>query len=237
MPDQTIRGANARGGGRPRRRRRLVPKPKLLVGIGTLLVGLAAVLALFVHSPQQDKVPAATTAIAGPSTTLAPAADVTTSTLDLAGSATSVQAVVPGGAEPATQYLADLEPISGGAPDSTPHDIRGMTYLHSISAQTGGCARNQKAAFVYNLGTHFRSLDAVVGLSDESTEAARVEVEVVADGASLFTAVVIVGHPRTVHVAVTGRLHVTLQQTYLGPNPNICSEAGDVVWGDARVTR
>lgn len=235
MPDQTSHSSSASGGnGGPSRSGRQLPiKPKLLAGVGTLLIGVAAILALFIHSPQQGNAPAATTTIASPSTTLAQAADITTT----AGPATSEQAVIPGGAEPVSQYLADLEPISGGTPDSTPRDIRGTTYLHSISAQTGGCARNQKAAFVYNLGTHFRSLDAVVGLSDESTETARVEVEVVADGASLSAAIVTVGHPKTVHVAVTERLHATLQQTYLGPNPNLCSEAGDVVWGDARVTR
>jgi hypothetical protein len=76
-----------------------------------------------------------------------------------------------------------------------------------------------------------------VGLSDQSTDAARVQVRIVADGDSLFTAIVGVGHPKTVHVAVTNKLHMTVRHTHLGPDPNLCSEAGDVVWGDARLTR
>jgi NPCBM/NEW2 domain len=231
MPDQTSHGPDVQdhGSARPQGRKppRRTIRPELLAGIGTLLAGVAAILALFVHSAQQDKASSATTG-ARPPTTIA-------QTADAAGSATSVQPTVSAEPGPSTEYLADLETLSGGTPDTAPQDIRGSTYLHSISAQTGGCARNQKAAFVYNLGTHFRAFDAVVGLSDQSTEAARVEVRVIADSGSLFTAIVSVGHPKTVHVAVTGKLHMTVQQTYLGPNQNLCSEAGDVVWGDARL--
>jgi hypothetical protein len=238
MPDQITSDLSAQNHGSrgpqhgPPPRRRTI-KPELLVGIGTLLAGVAAVLALFVHSTQQDKASSATTASVP--TTIAQIADTTTP--EGAGSAISGLSGVPAETGPSAQYLADLQPLSGGTPDTTPHDIRGTTYLHSISAQTGGCARNQEAAFVYNLGTHFRAFDAVVGLSDQSTDAARVEAQVTADSMSLFTAIVSVGHPKAVHVTVSGRLHLTVRQVYLGPNPNICSEAGDVTWGNARLTQ
>jgi len=237
MPDETAHDsdANEHGGGGPRAPRRRTIKPELLVGLGTLLAGVAAVLALFVHDAQQGKASATTTA--SPPTTVAQPVETATSATDATDSSTSTQPGGDAGTGSPTQYLADLEPLSGGTPDTAPQDIRGTTFLHSISAQTGGCARNQEAEFVYNLGTHFRSFEAVVGLSDQSTDAARVQVRIVADGASLFTAIVAVGHPKTVHVAVTDRLHLTVRQTFLGPNPHLCSEAGDVVWGDARLTR
>lgn len=241
MPDETARNsaANEYAGGEPDGRgapRRRTIKPELLVGIGTLLAGVAAVLALFVHDAQQGKA-SATTTVPGSPTTMAQPSEAATSATDTADSSTSMQPGAAADTGSPTQYLADLEPLSGGTPDTAPQDIRGTTYLHTISAQTGGCARNQEAEFVYNLGTHFRSFDAVVGLSDQSTDAARVQVRIVADGQSLFTAIVSVGHPKTVHVAVAKKLHLTVGQTYLGPDPHLCSEAGDVVWGDARLTR
>jgi hypothetical protein len=39
-----------------------------------------------------------------------------------------------------------------------------------------------------------------------------------------------------VHVTVTGKIQLTVQQRYLGPDPNLCSDAGELVWGDARLT-
>jgi hypothetical protein len=194
MPDQTAPDSNANeygsggsdGPGPPRRR---TLKPELLVGVGTLLAGVAAVLALFIHDAQQGKA-SATTTVPNPPTTVAQAPEAATSVSDSADSLTSTQLGVPADTGSPTHYLADLEPLSGGTPDTAPRDIRGTTFLHSISAQTGGCARNREAEFVYNLGTHFRTFDAVVGLSDQSTDAARVQVRIVADGDSLFTAIV-----------------------------------------------
>jgi hypothetical protein len=241
MPDQNAPDSNANeygsGGsdGRESPRRRTI-KPELLVGVGTPLAGVAAVLALFVHNVQQGEA-LATTSVPNPPTTVAQPSEAAASASDTTDSSASTQPGGPADTGSPTQYLADLEPLSSGMPDTAPHDIRGTTFLHSISAQTGGCARNQEAKFVYNLGTHFRTFDAVVGLSDQSTDAGRVQVQAIADGGSLFSAIVGVGHPKTVHVAVTNKLHMTVRQTYLGPNPNLCSEAGDVVWGDARLTR
>lgn len=202
----------------------------MLTAIGGLLVGVAAVAGLFIQNAQQDDVAPTTTPTASPPTTLTPPS----------GEATTI----PGAAEPTTSgqlseasglYLADLEPISGGMPETTPQEIGTTTYLRSISAQTGGCARNQEAAFVYDLGTRFRSFDAVVGLTNQSNAAARVEVRVTADSDRLFTAIVSVGKPKPVHVTVAGKIQLTVHQRYLGPEPHLCSDAGDLVWGDARL--
>jgi len=164
-------------------------------------------------------------------TTIEQVTGTTTTSIDTARPTTAGQLSVP-----STQYLADLEPISGGMPDTTPQDIGKSTYLRSISAETGGCARNQEAAFVYDLGTSFQSFDAVVGLTNQSKAAAHVEVWVTADNDRLFTAIVRVGQPKVVHVMVTDKIQLTVQQRYLGPEPNLCGDAGDVVWGDARLT-
>ena len=208
-------------------RRRI--RPEVLTAIGGLLVGIAAVAGLFMQSTQQDKAVPATT----PPTALAQPADSTTSTSGTAQPTTSGQ----DSASSSAQYLADLEPISGGTPDTTPQAVGGETYLRGISAETGGCARNQEAAFVYDLGTRFRSFEAVVGLTNQSDSSARVEVRVTADNDRLFTEIVRVGEPKTVKVSVPGKIQLTLHQRYLGPDPNICSDAGAVVWGDARLTR
>ena len=90
---------------------------------------------------------------------------------------------------------------------------------------------------MYDLGTRFRSFDAVVGLTNQSDSSARVEVRVTADSDRLFTEIVRVGEPQTVKADVAGKIQLTVHQRYLGPDPNICSDAGDVVWGDARLTQ
>ena len=233
MADRTANDPNAYEKGGERRHDRHPParrtiRPEVLTAIGGLLVGIAAVAGLFIQSIQQDKtVPATTPPTLGQST------DGTTTPSGTAQPTTSDQ----DSASSSVQYLADLEPISGGMPDTTPQEVGRATYLRSISAETGGCARNQEAAFVYDLGTRFRSFDAVVGLSNQSDSSARVEVRVTADSDRLFTEIVRVGEPRTVKVDVAGKIQLTVHQRYLGPDPNICSDAGDVVWGDARLTR
>jgi hypothetical protein len=241
MPNQTAPDSSPNeygngGSDGPESPRRRTIKPELLVGVGTLLAGVAAVLALFVHDAQQGEA-SATTSGTNPPTTVEQPSKAATSASDTIDWLASTQSGVPADSGSPTQYLADLKPLSGGMPDTAPRDIRGTTFLQSISAQTGGCARKQETEFVYNLGTHFRTFDAVVGLSDQSTDKARVQVQIIADGNSLFTAIVGVGRPKTVHVLVSNKLHMTVRQKYLGPDPNLCSEAGDVVWGDARLTR
>jgi NPCBM/NEW2 domain len=234
MPDQTRQDGRrqddgpASGNGQPSARRTF--RPEVVTAIGGLLVGVAAVGGLIVQSIQRDDAAPATTQNASPPTTLTPPSDDTTTAPGAAQPTTSGQP-----SEPSTQYLADLEPISGGMPETTPQEMGKKSYLRSISAETGGCARNQQAAFVYDLGARFRSFDAVVGLTNQSNAAARVEVRVTADDDRLFTAIVRVGQPQPVHVAVTGKIQLMVQQRYLGPEPNLCSEAGDVVWGDARI--
>lgn len=76
MPDQTTdpdtRGRSAPHGGRMWRL--WTTEPKLLVGIGALLVGVAAILALFIHNAQQGNTPPtpATTKAPSPPTTAPP---------------------------------------------------------------------------------------------------------------------------------------------------------------------
>jgi hypothetical protein len=135
-PNAYEEGGERRHDRHPSNRRTI--RPEVLTAIGGLLVGIAAVAGLFIQSTQQDKTVPATT----PPTTLDQPADGTTTLSGTAQPTTSSQ----DSASSSVQYLANLEPISGGMPDTTPQEVGRETYLRSISAETGGCARNPRGS-------------------------------------------------------------------------------------------
>jgi hypothetical protein len=139
---------------------------------------------------------------------------------------------------PPVVWLTSEQTISGGDPSTSPIDLNGPTYGHALSAESGSCARNGADDFVYNLGRrHFARFTTVIGLSDMSRDTEQVSVEVTADGATLASGVVSVGHVLTVDVPVERRLHLHLLQTLSQPRTNTCFVYGTVVWADAVLHR
>jgi hypothetical protein len=79
---------------------------------------------------------------------------------------------------------------------------------------------------------HFQ---AIVGLNDQSLDDIPVEIEIDADGRILYSGTFTAGKIVDVKENIAGVRELDLEQTYVGPNPNICSSNVTAVWGNAEV--
>lgn len=111
----------------------------------------------------------------------------------------------------------------------------GSYYAHAVSTSSGGCARNQQNTFSYVINSKYNWFQAVIGLNDQSSDGVPVQIEVIADGRSLFSQAFTAGQLAHVKRAIRGVREIKLEQTYLGPNPNICSSNATAVWGNAQL--
>jgi NPCBM/NEW2 domain len=143
--------------------------------------------------------------------------------------------VAPAPAGPAAVYLADLTALPDEAPVTEPEQMGGVFYAHAVSTSSGGCARNQQNIFSYVISRKYTRFRAVIGLDDQSADGVHVQIEVIADGRSLFSQTFTAGQTANVKRSITGVRELKLEQIYLGPNPDLCSESATAVWGDAEV--
>ena len=111
----------------------------------------------------------------------------------------------------------------------------GIFYAHAVSTSSGGCARNQQNTFSYVINRKYLRFRAVIGLDDQSADGVHVQIEVVADGRSLFSRTFTAGQTANVRRSVAGVRELKLEQIYLGPNPDLCSGSATAVWGNAEV--
>jgi serine/threonine protein kinase len=133
------------------------------------------------------------------------------------------------------EYLSDATPLPDDIPDTTPQQMGGIYYLHSVSTESGGCARDYQNTFSYVINREFHSFKATIGLNDQSLDNIPVGMEIDADGRALYSGVFKTGKLVKVDLDVTGVRELELKQTYLGPNPNICSSSVTIVWGNAEL--
>lgn len=137
---------------------------------------------------------------------------------------------------PAPQYLADLTPLPDEVPATDPVQMGGISYAHAVSTSSGGCARNQQNTFSYVINRKYTLFQATVGLDDQSIDGIGVQIEVIADGRTLFSRTFTAGQISHVKRSIAGVRELKLEQTYLGPDPNLCSSNATAVWGNAQVS-
>src|SRR6266542_223742 len=129
----------------------------------------------------------------------------------------------PGGV--VTTYLADLEPTQSSRLASTDEaNINGKTFVHNVLFYA--CC--DPASADYDLGRHYRRLEATLGVTDEAPADARSTFEVFLDGRKAYTATAGLGKPARLSLDVTGvlRLHLVINST---------QEDFLVAWGEAKI--
>src|SRR6266511_601947 len=130
-------------------------------------------------------------------------------------------APAPGGV--VTTYLADLEPTQSSRLASTDEaNINGKTFVHNVLFYA--CC--DPASADYDLGRHYRRLEATLGVTDKAPADARSTFEVFLDGRKAYTATAGLGKPARLSLDVTGvlRLHLVINST---------QEDFLVAWGEA----
>jgi hypothetical protein len=124
-----------------------------------------------------------------------------------------------------TTYLADLEPTQSSRLASTDEaNINGKTFVHNVLFYA--CC--DPASADYDLGRHYRRLEATLGVTDEAPADARSTFEVFLDGRKAYTATAGLGKPARLSLDVTGvlRLHLVINST---------QEDFLVAWGEAKI--
>lgn len=160
-----------------------------------------------------------------------------TSTLTSAPTQSDTQSGTPssGPSESATseQYLQNLEPLSSSNGVSTGSaQVNGQSYARSVllPIDKGSIPENDAE---YNLGRHWRTLQAVIGLRDDSPTGCRATFEVFADGKSINSNTLGLGESRNLNLDVSNVLRIKIEVTY--------AAAADInsycyaVWGDAHL--
>ncbi|RYV52745.1 NPCBM/NEW2 domain-containing protein [Pengzhenrongella frigida] len=134
-------------------------------------------------------------------------------------------------------FLIDMPADSSSSdPLTLPRSIAGESFVRSVSAATGGCVRDQSNKYEYDLSADFSTFDATIGLDDSSDTSARVLITVRTVNDLIFEGEVGFGTPVVISKSVKGELRLVLEQRYIGPEPNLCTDRGYAVWGNARVT-
>jgi serine/threonine protein kinase len=229
------------------RSRQLRPGRKPAVALTGATVLLAA--ALLIVRPWQAPSPQAPSPSTNPSapsfsglkpTSGSQATNPTASpTASIASAATAASAASPSSALSSppvvAEYLSDASPLPDDIPDTTPQQMGGIYYLRSVSTDSGGCERDSQDTFSYVINREFHSFKAVIGLNDQSLDNIPVGMEIDGDGRTLYSGVFTSGKVVNVVLNVTGVRELDLKQTYLGPDPNICSSNVTIVWGNAEL--
>jgi hypothetical protein len=201
--------------------------PGLLTALATTLTAIAGILA---GLTQLGVIEVRSPIVLGPTATTVAATTLTTAGQlgALAGPTSSSEgdALLTGsGADGViTAYLVDFEATQSDHFASTePADLNGKPYVHNLLFY--GCC---SASADYDLGRHYRRLEAMVGVTDEAPSDARSTIEVFLDGRKAYATTVALGKPRRLTLDVTGvlRLHLVMTGN---------QKSFQVAWGDARL--
>ncbi|MFG2472679.1 NPCBM/NEW2 domain-containing protein [Streptomyces canus] len=132
------------------------------------------------------------------------------------------------------KYLSDIEPLRsefGVANEAA--ETGGEQYPHSVVMRADkGYVPYGDAE--YNLGRKWRSLDATIGLRDDSPSEAVLKFEVFADGTRLHEERMKIGESSNISLDVSDKLRLTIKVSYASSE-----EIDDYcygVWGDARLS-
>jgi serine/threonine-protein kinase len=127
-------------------------------------------------------------------------------------------------------YLDEFTPVSGywHNNDGTV-SIAGKPYLHSLAAQVGRCSEGGEVE--YNLAKGFRQLVVSAAIDDNATDSGvQVQLEIFADGRSVFSSPVGYGTATPVDVDLSGVLRLKIQWRPLAGT--VC-DGGFLVLGEA----
>jgi len=135
----------------------------------------------------------------------------------------------PSSASSSGQYLADLTPVSNsGSFDAASAAVNGKSYLNSVILDMNFGS----TSVAYNLERQWRSLEATVGLRDDSNPKDKYEFQVYADGHPIYSHLFALGQSQHIKLSIVGvlrlELRATLVEAYYG-------EAYGV-WGNADLT-
>lgn len=133
----------------------------------------------------------------------------------------------------ATQYLQELEPLSSSnGAETGSADVNGQNYGRSVSFRVdkGYIPVNDAE---YNLGRHWRTFEATIGLRDDAPTGCKLKFEAFADGKPINNVTLPLGEVRDLKLDVSNVLRLKIQVTYASPTDisNYCYG----VLGDARL--
>jgi hypothetical protein len=160
------------------------------------------------------------------------------------GSSTDAANRPPTGASsssPNVLYLSDEQPLGGAEPDTTtiPYLVGISNDAHSLSTDTGGCARNQDNTFVYTINGYsiFRTTLALQSTHQAGSpnRIVKVLVTVSLDDSVAYSTVLNVGDQVPIELSVKNHSTIELRQQYRGDYPNTCYTPATVFWADAQL--
>ena len=129
-------------------------------------------------------------------------------------------------------YLADIPTVDNIDLQPGSVSISGKSYPHGITRQVS-CY--ESAQWEYDLGRNFRTLNGIVGLTDDSGRSTRTVVEFFLDNRRVYAETVSLGHPQKVSVDMTGGLRLVVKLTASSCDDNVNSSfaGGDLALVDA----
>lgn len=208
---------------------------KWIAGVaGTVVATLIAALILGVIDRDDSERDASKSAQSATKGGLEPTTTTTTPTTTHRSPTSTLPKVI--------RYLADEDDDLNPDvyPESGQQKIGNEDYLRSVWVKVGTCPNTLE--LWYDLEQQASTFESVVGVSNDTFETVRVQVEILLDGVQApdqAPFIVALKNPQPVKIDVEGTLRLKLRMTVLGPRPaDTCYYElhGDLVWGDARLT-
>ncbi|WP_406464620.1 NPCBM/NEW2 domain-containing protein [Streptomyces sp. NBC_01622] len=127
--------------------------------------------------------------------------------------------------------MGDLEPLSSLGLGTGAADVNGNAYARSIYFSSDKIEPQNSAE--YNLGRHWRTMTATIGLRDDSPTGCELRFDTFADGKPINSETLSIGESQDLKLDITHVLRMKFQVTYVSTADvtNYCYG----VWGDARL--
>lgn len=116
---------------------------------------------------------------------------------------------------------------------SDPADANGVHYAHPL-VNRSDCYGDGENWIEFDLGRHFKQLEATVSMRDDAQTDARSSFTVIVDGQTVASGDVRLGISKRFNVGVGKGLRLRLQETNPAAGSRACTD-GNVVWGNIRV--
>jgi hypothetical protein len=128
-------------------------------------------------------------------------------------------------------YLDEFQPVNGQWNNVGTSSIGGKPYLHSLSARVGRCWDGDEVE--YNVAKGFRQLVASAAIEDNAADSGvQVQLEIFADGRSVFSSPVGFGKATEIDVDLSGVLRLKVQWR---PLAGEACDGGYLVLGDSKL--
>lgn len=128
-------------------------------------------------------------------------------------------------------YLSDLDPLtSTRGVDTSTVEINGQAFARSVTLAVN--AAGPVASAEYNLGRHWDTFSATVGLGDESPTGGLLTFEASVDGRQEYSQTIPLGKTQRIGLGVNGALRLKLTVTYSGQD---AANSFYGCWGNAHL--